>query len=153
MHEPVRLDFDDGGDLISPGLPMFPQNVIAIPLAAGKYRVLFEYESYGQSVFPTNFQVFEGADAESVDYETPLTDSVTSLSYVPYVGNRRLYWLTTAAYDNLSSHVFSVRARNVTPVAELNTYTSEAQTARVTAPAAAAAPTSVAIKPYSRLAG
>lgn len=139
MSTPVRLDFDGAGDLISPGLPNFPINALAEPLAGGKFKVRWEYETYGQGTVPTDFQVFEGVDPGSVDYNTPLTDSVTGLTSVNYVGRTRVYSFTTPAYGDLTSHVFAVRARNATPVAETNTYTTASKRARVAVPADAAA--------------
>ncbi len=152
MHEPVRLDFDGAGDLISPGLPNFPVHVLAEPLAGGKFRVRWEYEPYGQAVAPDDFQVFEGADPGSVDYNTPLTDSITGATSVKHT-RARVYSFTTAAYGNLTSHVFAVRARNTTPVAEKNTYTTASKRARVAAPAAAPAPERLVVQPHSHKGG
>ena len=115
--EPIRLDFDGDGDLITPRLPMFPLNIVAEPRAGGKFRIAFEYDPHGQGGSPADFQVFEGADPESVVYETPLTDSETGLTVVPYRGDRRVFAFTTAGYKHGSSHVFAVRARSVNEVA------------------------------------
>lgn len=149
MSPPVRLDFDGAGNLITPALPNFPIAVLAVALAGGKFRVSWEYATYGQGTAPKDFQVFEGTDPGSVDYNTPLTDSITGLTSVKHVGRRRVYSFTTPAYSNLTSHVFAVRARNATPVVEKNTYTSVSKRARVAVPAAAAAAERVTVLPYS----
>ena len=143
--EPVRLDFDDGGDLIEPGLPMFPTHLVATVLAAGRFGIEWGYDSFGQRVWPKDFQVFEGAAAETVDYENPLTDPVTGLSAVPYIPRTLRYAFTTPAFDDGSEHVFGVRARNVNDLAELNTFTTVSKRARVVTPADAMAPVRVVI--------
>lgn len=153
MQEPIRLDFDGNGDLISPRLPNCPVNVTASAMPGGKYRVVWEYEAYGQGDFPTDFQVFEGATPGGVDYNTPLTDSETGESTVSYVGNRRIYSFATAAYDNLSKHVFAVRGRSSNAVAEKNTYTTQSHRAHSAAPGAAAAAERVCVVSYSRRKG
>lgn len=151
--EPIRLDFDDAGDLIEPGLPMFPVHLAATALAAGRFALEWEYDTYGQRVWPKDFQVFEGASAEAVDYETPLTDPVTGLSAVPYPGRTPRYTFTTPSYDNGSEHVFAVRGRNVNDVAEKNTFTTALQRARAVAPADAVAPLRLLVRGQRTLRG
>lgn len=140
IRDPIRLDFDGAGDLIQPPLPMFPVHATAEAIAGGKFKVRWEYEPRGQGGYPTDFQVFEGADAASVDYNTPLTDSVTGLSTVGYVGERRIYAFTTGAYTDRTEHVFAVRARNAGGVAEKNTYVAVVKKARAVLPSVAPAP-------------
>ena len=152
MCQPVRVDFDAEGDRITPGLPIFPINLAAAAIAGGKFRMVWEYDPFGQGADPADFQVFEGGDAESVDYETPLTDSETGLTTVPFVGTRRVFQFTTGAYDNHTAHVFGVRGRNVNEVAERNTYTTASKRARATAPTAAGSPQRMRVEPVSRLA-
>ena len=153
MGEPVRLDFDGDGDLITPPLPNFPVAAVAAPTAGGKYHITWEYDSYGQGGWPTDFQVFEGSTPETVDYNTPLTDSVTGETTVVYRGNQRIYRFTTQAYDHWSEHVFAVRGRNSNGTAEKNTYTTTTKRAVNATPASAAAPERVRVQPYGRLAG
>lgn len=150
MHEPVRLDFDGAGALITPGLPNFPVNVAADPLAGGKFKVTFEYDPFGQGGAAKDFQVFEGPDENNVDYLTPLVDSETGLNVVRSVAGRRAYSFTTPVYGDLTVHVFSVRARNGGGVAELNTFTTASKVARSSTPVAAAAPVKLLVRPYSR---
>ncbi len=133
FSEPVRVDFDSGGIRISPPLPMFPRHVCSEPIAGGRFRVCWEYDPYGQGEWPTDFRAFRGADAASIDFNTPLTDSVTGLTTTPFVGSRRLYEFTTAAYGNGTTHVFAVRARSSAAVSELNTYATQPKTARASA--------------------
>ena len=137
LCEPVRVDFDSLADLITPALPLFPQQLAATPQAGGKFSVTWIYDPYGQGGFPADFQVFEGATAATVDYNTPLVDSVTGLSAVPFDGGAG-FRFTTQAYADGSDHVFAARARNSNGVAELNTYTSRTARAIATAPADAA---------------
>ncbi len=133
FSEPTRLDFDGSGNLITARIPNAPLRVVAEPIAGAKYALSWEYDSFGQGVPPVDFQVFEGADAASVNYSTPLTDSVTGLTTVKVIGKRRRFEFTTAAFSDGSSHVFAVRARNATPTAEKNTFASRPKTARSTA--------------------
>ena len=136
FSEPVRVDFDGAGDLITPPLPMYPVSAVAKPLAGGKFLVTFEYNPHGQGGWPKDFQVFGGADAASVDYNTPLVDSVTGLSTVPFVGRRTRYTFTTAAFGDGTTKVFGARARNASAVAEKNTLTTRPRIARATSAAA-----------------
>ena len=149
--EPIRLDFDSGGNLIQPLLPNFPIDAVAEPLAAGKFRCVWEYPPYGHGGYPTDFQVFEGATPATVDYGTPLTDSVTGLTVVAVVGDQGVYSFTTGSYSNGTAHVFGVRGRNSGGVAELNTYTTASAKARSVTPTDAASALTAYVKPYSRL--
>lgn len=150
VSKPIRIDFDDEGNRITPALPMWPVNVSARAIAGGKYKISFEYEPEGEGASPTDFQVFEGADAASVDYETPLTDSETGLAYVSYTGARRVFTFTTAAFGDLTTHVFAVRARSSEEVAEKNTYTTDSKKALATVPDAAPAALRVHVESRSR---
>jgi len=133
FSEPARIDFDGSGNLISERLPNGPGSVAAEAVAGGKFLVAWEYDPYGQGAPPTDFQVFEGVDAASVNYAAPLTDSVTGLATVAMIGRRRRYTFTTAAFGNGTVHVFAVRARNGSAVAEKNTFACKPKTARTTA--------------------
>lgn len=149
--EPVRLDFDGAGDLITPLLPNWPVNLVAKPSAGGKFAIVWEYVAYGHGAYPKDFQVFEGATPETVNYGAPLVDSETGLDVVALEGNRTVYRFTTTAYANLSTHVFVVRGRNSGGVAELNTFATETVTARSVTPADASAIISGHVLPLSRL--
>ena len=133
LREPVRVDFDSEGALIDPPLPMFPLGVVATPIAGGKFRVTWTYDDFGEGAPPTDFQVFSGATPETVDYDTALTDSITSLDYVPFLGEMKRHVFTSATYLG-TSVVYGVRARNSEGVAEQNVYTSESKTKSGTAP-------------------
>lgn len=140
VSEPVRIEFDDGGNLIQPLMPNPPVHVVAGVIAGGKFRVVWEYGAYGHGASPTDFQVFEGATPATVDYDTALTDSVTGLNVVAIEGMRRVYRLTTPAYTSGTNHVFVVRSRNANGVAEKNTTATTVKQARsVTPPDVAAA--------------
>ncbi|MCH7885354.1 MAG: hypothetical protein IIC01_08900 [Planctomycetes bacterium] len=151
MSEPVRLDFDSNGDLIQPMMPNAPSSVCAQPIAAGQYRVSWEYDPFGHGAFPKDFQVFEGPDAASIDYGTPLTDSITGLSTVAHVGHQRLYSFTTTAFADLSPHAFAARARNSAAVAEINTLATVVKKAHAAAPADAPAPIRMIVGHHSRV--
>jgi hypothetical protein len=135
--EPTRIDLDDNGDLITPRLPVWPNDINAVAIAGGKFSVRWSYDPYGQGDYPADFQVFGGPDAENIDYQTPLTDSETGLSYVLYIHGQRQYQFTTAAYDDLVQQVFAVRGRNSEAVAEKNMYTTATVRARSASPSAA----------------
>jgi len=128
--QPVRVDFDGAGDIISPGLPTWPRAVDVVPGPAGVYVVSWHYETWGQAVFPTDFEVYEGADVDSIDYDTPLgteTYDATALEYQ----------YTTGAYGDGTLHAFAVRSRNSGSVAEKNEYTTEVIPAEAATPNAA----------------
>lgn len=135
--EPVRVDFDDNGDLITPPLPLWPQHVAAQPRSGGRFLVTWEYDPFGQGAWPADFQVFEGPDADNVDYGTPLTDGSSGLWVIPLRVDRKRFELLTPFYDHGSQHVFVVRARNAAGVAEKNTNTTATVTASAAAPEAA----------------
>lgn len=135
--EPVRVDFDAAGDLILPALPLFPQHAAARAIAAGRVVVTWEYDSFGQGGWPTDFQVFEGASPAAVNYGAPLTDLVSGLTALPYLVDRRRFQLTTPSYGDGTTHVFAVRARSSAGVAERNTFTTREVTATTAGPAAA----------------
>ena len=149
--EPVRLDFDGAGNLITPLLPNWPVNLIAEPIAGGKFAIVWEYVAYGHGAYPADFQVFEGATPGTVNYATPLVDSETGLNVVAIEGDRRVYRFTTAAYANRSTHVFAVRSRNSGGVAELNSFTTATVKARSVTPADASAIISGHVQPRSRM--
>jgi len=139
LRQPVRVDFDDQGDLISAALPMFPLGIAAEPIAGGKFRVTWTYDTFGQGAPPADFQVFGGATPGAVNYGNPLTDLLTGLKYVSYLGDGRRHVFTTGAYGDGVARVFAVRARNSGQVAEQNTYTTESKTANAGAPTEAEA--------------
>jgi len=133
FSQPVRVDFDDEGALITPAMPMWPLNVKATAIADGKYTITWAYEPWGQGAWPTDFQVFAGLP---MDYDTPLTDSVTSLDYAPYVAGQQAFSFTTGAYGDGVGKVFAARARNSAGTAEQNMFTTNSRRARATGPAA-----------------
>lgn len=134
FSEPVRVDFDGGGALITPALPMWPIQVAATPIAGGKFTITWTYDPWGQGAYPTDFQVFAGLP---MDYGTPLTDSVTGLTYTLYVPNHQAYSFTTGVYGDGVAKTFGVRARNSGGTAEQNEFTATSMRARAAAPAKA----------------
>lgn len=131
---PLRIEFDGAGDPIS-GMPNAPRRVTAQVIAGGKFIVAFEYDDLGQGGPPGSFQVFAGAAAGSIDWNTPLVDSVTGLDHVPAT-TVKAYSFITAAYAHGTVRVFGVRARNEVGISEKNTTSvSSPATARATATA------------------
>lgn len=135
--EPYRVDFAADGALISPAMPLFPQHAAARAVAGGRVVVTWEYDSFGQGGWPTDFHVFRGATPATVNYTAPLTDAVSGLTAIPYRVDRRRYQLTTPIYGDGTKHVFGVRARSSAGVAERNTFTTREVTATTMGPAAA----------------
>jgi len=133
ISRPVRIDFDGGSNLISPGLPMFPTYVSAIPISGGRVIVSWEYDGYGSDVYPSDFQVFEGATPGGINYAAPLVDEITMLDHVVFSGNRHRFRLITPAFPDGSDHVFAVRARSAAGTAEQNPRTTESVIARAIA--------------------
>ncbi len=127
---PIRLDFDNGSNLIQPLMPMYPIDLAALPQGGGTFEVVWSYGPSGQGAYPTDFQVFEGVDAASVDYNTPL-------GTIPYEIDQHRFTFTTGAYGNGTTHVFAVRARNASGVAEQNTFTTSEVVAMAAGPTAA----------------
>lgn len=127
-YEPTRVDFDAEGDLITPALPAWPLEMRAVPIEDGAFRIHWIYDPYGQGAAPTDFEVYEGDDEESIDYNTPLGTA-------DYVANVRAYSYETEGYDDATPKAFAVRARNSEEVAEKNTYTTSVVVARATGPA------------------
>jgi len=138
FSDPIRLDFDGVGSLIDPKLPAWPIDLAAEIIAGGKVLVRFAYSAWGQGDYPADFEVYEGTDAASVDWNTPLTDSVTGLAYVAYDPRIAVYEFTTAAYGDGTKHVFGVRGRNSSGDTEANTNTTRSVTVRAGNPADAA---------------
>ncbi len=126
---PVRVDFDDQGDRITPALPKWPEHVRAVAIAAGKFQVTWAYEPFGQGGPPTDFQVFGGSTPATIDYNTPL-------GTVAFHNQRRLAF-ETGAFGEGTERAFAVRGRNSSGVAEKNTATTGVVTARVDGPAGA----------------
>ena len=130
--EPVRVDFDDEGELIVPALPAPPADLAATPIGGGKFLVTWRYSTFGQGACPADFQVFAGETTP--DYETPLVDSETELAYVSYEPGRAGYGMRTAAYEEGTVRVFGVRGRNSNGVAELNVLTTSPRRAAAASP-------------------
>jgi len=128
--QPVRVDFDSNRDIISPALPMWPKELCVRPAVGGRYILHWAYDEWGEGTPPSDFAVFEGATAETVDYDTPI-------GTVTYVVGRNLYEFTSGQYSGGTSHVFAVRARNSNSVCELNTFTSDPTVAEAGTPASA----------------
>lgn len=137
--EPVRLDFDGSQNLISPGLPNAPENLRVTPLVGGKFLVEGTYRSFGQGGAPKDFQVFAGAAPGSVDYGTPLVDSVTGLAYATFDGSRERFTFTTAAFADGTTKAFAARARNAAGVAERSELPTAIKIARSAGPVGAEA--------------
>jgi hypothetical protein len=132
--EPTRLDFDAAGDLISPRLPMWPTEVRAIPIAAGKFRVSWVYEPYGQGAEPAVFRVHVGTSPAGIVWAT----AAAAFPAVTHVPGRRAYVVDSTSGESHGTILyFGVRARNSAGVAEQNTYGVGPVTARTTAPPAA----------------
>jgi hypothetical protein len=127
---PVRIDFDEEGAMCDPGLPTWPRNVAAEPTADGKFLVRWTYSPIGEGAAPTDFEIYEGEDAESIDYESPIgTEAYDRALYE--------YTFLTGAYGDGTPHAFAVRARNVDEVAERNEYATAVVIAEAATPAAA----------------
>lgn len=153
MVQPQRLDFDSAGNLITPSLPNFPIDICAVSLAGGQFRVSWTYSSYGQGAAPKDFQVFEGADAGSVNYGVPLVDSLSGLNVVAARSGSRVYSLTTAAFADQSMHLFGVRSRNIIGTVEKNTFVTQALVAQAAVPQAVQTPRAIHIRSYSPAGG
>lgn len=134
FSEPVRVDFDGGNDVIDPPLPMWPIQIVATPIAGGKFKITWVYDPWGQGAYPADFLVF-GNTGAAMNWLAALTDSETGLNYTPYVPNRQTYSFTTPAYGDGTAKFFGVRARSSVGAREQNTFTTTSMRARAAAPA------------------
>lgn len=135
--EPVRLDFDGGSNLISPGLPNAPENLRVTPIAGGTFLIEGTYRAFGQASAPADFQVFAGAAPGSVDYNTPLVDSVTGLNYAAFDALGERFSFTTAAFADGTAKAFAVRARNAAGIVERSELPTKIKVARADGPTGA----------------
>jgi hypothetical protein len=129
--EPIRVDFDEEGDLIDPPMPMFPVSLRVTPIADGKFHLAWDYDPYGHGGWPKEFHVFGGADDESIDYDERLVDDLTGLDAVPVTGAQRRFEFTTEAFSHATLRAFAVRSVSPGGVAEKNTRVSDEAMARV----------------------
>lgn len=129
--EPVRIDFDAEGAVITPRLPAWPLEVAATPIAGGEFTITWMYDAWGQGDWPTDFAIYEGSDADSIDYDT----IVGTAAFDPSVAQHS--YTTSETYGDGTEHCFAVRGRNSNQVAERNTITTAVVTARASGPAAA----------------
>jgi len=130
FSEPVRIDFDGAGDLISPALPTWPRNVRAEAGAGGTFIVRWEYVPAGEGEAPTDFAVYVGNTPATIDYNTPL-------GTVSYDATTEEYEYETGAYGDGTEKAFAVRARNSDTVAEKNEFTTLTRRAEAGTPPAA----------------
>lgn len=133
FSEPVRVEFDDEGALVTPATPNAPTGVTVSALAAGTFCVRWSYDPYGHGADPTDFQVF-GGEPGSIDWDTPLADG-NEETEVAYVRGRTAYSFVTQAYGDGVERAFGIRGRNADGTAERNTIESSSAIARVDAPA------------------
>lgn len=137
--EPVRLDFDGSSNLITPGLPNAPESLKVTPIAGGKFLVEGTYRAFGQGGPPANFQVFAGTAPGSVDYNTPLVDSVTGLAYATFDALAERFTFTTASFADGTAKAFAARARSAAGIAERSELPTAVKIARSAGPVGAVA--------------
>ncbi len=130
IREPIRVDFDGAGAIITPALPTWPRDLRVAPAAGGTFNIYWLYVPWGESNPPADFQVFEGTTPATIDYGTPL-------GTITHDGSQEQYTFTTGAYTDGTKHSFAVRARNSGGVAELNEFASDVLAAEDSTPAAA----------------
>lgn len=134
---PLRQDFD-GSSVRIAALPNRPVFVHARPIAAAKVQIRFAYNPIGESGVPSEFRIYEGATLATVDYNSPLTDSVTGLNHVRFDPEAAGYEFTTGALSE-AAHVFVVRGRTAAGDEEANTSITAPVTADATSVSAASA--------------
>ena len=125
--EPVRVDFDDGGDRITPALPKWPEALKGVAIAGGKFKLTWAYNPWGQGGWPKDFAVHLGSSPATIIYDTPLAT-------VDFVASTRKFEYLTGAFQDGVGRAFAVRARNSDAVAEQNELTTPTLIARVTGP-------------------
>jgi hypothetical protein len=152
VSDPVRVDFDGGGAMVLPALPNAPTAIRAAPVAGGKMRVAWVYDQFGEGEKPADFQVFAGADAGSIDFNTPLIDSDTGLDYVAFAAAER-FSLMTAAFAEDVPKAFAVRARSSAGVRELNTAATDVVHAKAALPADAGPARRAVVRNYTGVPG
>lgn len=138
---PLRQDFD-GSSVRIAALPNRPVFVHTRSIAAAKMQIRFAYNPIGESGVPSEFRIYEGATLATVDYGTPLVDSVTGLNHIVFDPGAAGYEFTTGVLSE-SAHVFVVRGRTAAGDEEANTLATAPVTAEAT-PVSAAAAVSIA---------
>ena len=134
LAEPVRVDFDGGGARITPALPTFPLHIVAKAIAGGKFRIIWEYDPFGQGAYPKDFQVFSGTETVmNFASPVPLEGGGDSVAYAG--GQRRFEAITQNGPTDGTKVRFGVRARNSGGVEEQNTRTTLVYVARALGPA------------------
>jgi len=130
--EPVRLDFDDAGDLIAAGVPARVQHLQARAAPEGRYDLIFEVSAYGQGCAPATFKAFTG---DPIDYNAPLIEAGTGLAYLVYRGTPGRHVFRTPAYAEGTLHRFAVRAYSAAGAHERSEFSTDLRRAVVAGPA------------------
>lgn len=130
VSEPVRVDFDGDGSIITPALPTWPESLEVTPTAGGKFMLTWRYYGWGQGSAPTDFQIFRGATVAGIDYDSV----VATVAYDP---SSETQSHETGAYGDGTPHAWAVRARNSGGVKELNELTTGVKRAEAGTPTAA----------------
>ena len=136
---PVSVHFDDAGDIIAAGLPNWPKDVNAAPVAAGEYLIRWTYQPESEGCSPADFAVYAGVSAAAIDYDT----AIGTVTY-----NSHLYqfeYTTSEGYSDGDPHCFAVRARDSDGNCELNEYTTAVVNAEAGTPGAAVIDSGLAI--------
>ncbi len=111
LSEPVRVEFD-ATPASRGGLPNVVRHLHVQPIAGGKFQLRWTYSPRGQGDYPADFRVFDDGGTGTIDYDTPLTSSVSNEAYVSYAPPRDVFRFTTAAYAHGAQRKFAVVARN-----------------------------------------
>jgi hypothetical protein len=110
--------------------------------------VSWGYYQFGEGERPADFQVFAGADSESIDFNTPLVDSETGVDYVAFTAAER-FSLLTAAFLEDAPKAFAVRARSSAGVRELNTAATDVVRAKAAVPVDAGPARRAVVRSYT----
>lgn len=114
-----------------PNLPNAPVGLTATPVADGKIKLDWLYDTTDQEVVPSLFSIYYDDNSGTMDYVTPLDTVLYSTGTVQ--GRHLAFTFTTGALGDGLDYEFGVRAKSAAGDEEKNTVT-ETATADSTAP-------------------
>jgi len=118
----VKVMIDDDGDAPEP-VPAAPRRLAATVIAAGKFKLAWDYVPRNAGVQAAKFNIYNNAGAGAMDYDT-IVATVTARAALRGAGK---YTYVTAAFDHETSVVWAVRAADASDHEEKNTQTVTAQ--------------------------
>jgi len=108
----VRVELDDGGDLIGPQ-PNEPESVVARPVSGGRIGLGWRYNALGQEVAPAVFEIFGDGGTGVMDWDSPI-------GRVDYRRDKVDYAWISEPFDDGSRLQMAVRGKSEAGTSEPN---------------------------------